>query len=118
LQELLVYTDTGSNTTAHNMANNALPEPPIDTPAGASEMGMDARYVPYDSPSIGMTDGDVVGVSSLTADVGSYTHGSQVFRESNNLNTSKVDLSGLSKGAYIVKVKIKDTVDMFKIIKQ
>jgi hypothetical protein len=93
------YTDTGSNTTAHNMSNNALPEPPIDTFPNPSEMGMDARYVPYDSPSTGMTDGDILGVSDYIGNVGAYTDGTQGYKFSDTDGTFElysdiIDISG------------------------
>ena len=49
----------------------------IDFTSTGGEMGFDARYVPYDIPSNGLTDGDFVGVTEFTGDVTAYTDGTQ-----------------------------------------
>ncbi len=56
------YTDTGDANVAHDLINNP-DEPFVDYTSVGGEMGFDARYVPYDSPGDGLTDGDYVGVT-------------------------------------------------------
>lgn len=55
------YTDTGDASVAHDLVNNPN-EALVDHMASGSEIGFNARYVPYDTPGIGLTDGDDVGV--------------------------------------------------------
>src|SRR5210317_239950 len=55
------YTDTGDASVAHDLVNNTN-EALVDHIASGNEIGFNARYVPYDTPGIGLTDGDAVGV--------------------------------------------------------
>lgn len=56
------YTDTADPSTVHDLVNNP-DEPLVDfTPTG-DEMGFNARYEPYDTPDVDLTDGDDVGVT-------------------------------------------------------
>ena len=55
------YTDTGDASVAHDLVNNPN-EALVDHMASGNEIGFNARYVPYDTPGIGLTDGDDVGV--------------------------------------------------------
>ena len=57
-----LYTDTGDPNVAHDLLNNQ-DEPLVNFESNGSEMGFMARYVPYDSPGDGLTDGDDVGVT-------------------------------------------------------
>ncbi|PKA82658.1 putative secreted protein (Por secretion system target) [Ulvibacter sp. MAR_2010_11] len=56
------YTDTGDATVAHDLLNNTN-EPFVDFAPSGSEIGFNARYEPYDTPGVGLTDGDTVGVT-------------------------------------------------------
>lgn len=56
------YTDTGDPAVAHDLINNTN-EPLVDYNASSDELGFNARYVPYDNPGDGLTDGDTVGVT-------------------------------------------------------
>lgn len=59
------YTDTGDPNIAHDLINNSG-EPLVDFTATGTELGFDASYVPYDTPDVGLTDGDFVGVTDFT----------------------------------------------------
>ncbi|MFT7072266.1 T9SS type A sorting domain-containing protein [Patiriisocius sp. Uisw_017] len=74
------YTDTGDANVAHDLINNAM-EPLVDFTAASDEMGFNASYTPYDTPSEGLTDGDFVGVTSFqpTGDIG-FTDGVQGYQ--------------------------------------
>lgn len=59
------YTDTGDPNVAHDLINNAS-EPLVDYTSTGGELGFNASYVPYDTPDVGLTDGDFVGVTDFT----------------------------------------------------
>lgn len=75
------YTDTGDANVAHDLLNNTG-EPFVDFPETNGELGYNARYEPYDTPSDGLTDGDLVGVTDLVGTVGAYTDGLQGYQVS------------------------------------
>ncbi len=56
------YTDTGDPNIAHDLLNNAG-QPLVDYASIGGEMGFNASYVPYNTPDVGLTDGDDVGVT-------------------------------------------------------
>lgn len=58
------YTDTGDATIPHDLVNNTN-EPLVDYSIVNTELGFNARYEPYDNPGIGLTDGDLVGVTAV-----------------------------------------------------
>ena len=58
------YTDLDDPTTAHALADNAA-EPVVNFTASGGEMGFNASYSPYDTPGVGLTDGDFVGVTTF-----------------------------------------------------
>lgn len=68
------YFDTGDANIAHDLINNPT-EAFVDFNGTSTELGFNSRYEPYDTPGVGLTDGDFVGVTSFTGDVGSYTNG-------------------------------------------
>lgn len=57
------YTDTGDPSVAHDLVNN-MDEPLVDYIFTGGEVGFNARYEPYDSPGVGLADGDAVGVTA------------------------------------------------------
>lgn len=59
------YTDTGDPNVAHPLLDNAG-EPLVNFTSTGGELGFLAYYVPYDTPDVGLTDGDFVGVTSFT----------------------------------------------------
>ncbi len=73
------YTDTGNAAITHDLVNNAG-EPEVDFTASGGEIGYDARYEPYDTPDVGLTDGDFVGATNFTGDVGAYSDGAQGYQ--------------------------------------
>lgn len=94
------YFDLGDANVAHDLVNN-----PLQTPLnqnGVVELGVDARYEPYDTPDVGLTDGDFIGITSFTpsADVG-YTDGDQGYQITDVdgnfiLEFATVDLTGVT----------------------
>ena len=56
------YVDTGDANAAHDLINNPN-EPIVDFPETNGVPGYNARYEPYDTPGVGLTDGDEVGVT-------------------------------------------------------
>ncbi|UAB80230.1 choice-of-anchor I family protein [Marixanthomonas sp. SCSIO 43207] len=77
------YTDTGDASVAHDLINN-VDESPVDFTQVADEIGFNARYEPYTTPSNGLTDGDFVGVTSFVGDVANYTDGVQGYQLSDS----------------------------------
>lgn len=59
------YTDTGDPNVAHDLINNT-DEPLVNFTSTGGELGFNASYVPYDTPDVGLTDGDFVGVTDFT----------------------------------------------------
>lgn len=95
------YVDTGDPNVAHDLIDNA-DQPFVNWTSTGGEMGFNARYTPYDTPDVGLTDGDFVGVTTFapSGDVG-YTDGDQGFQISDTdgnfiLEFDEVDLTGAS----------------------
>lgn len=93
------YTDTEDPATAHPLADNAA-EPVVNFTSTGGEMGYNAFYSPYDTPSNGLSDGDFVGVTTF-APSGSdpYPDGDQGYQISDvdgnySLKFDTVDLTG------------------------
>jgi len=95
------YTDTGNPAVAHPLVNNP-DEPLVNYVSAGGELGFKAYYEPYDTPDVGLTDGDFVGVMSFTptAELG-YTDGDQGYQMNDIdgnmiLEFDEVDLTGVS----------------------
>ncbi len=69
------YYDTGDAAVAHDLVNN-------EGEAWVDVDGMDAGYIPYDPPGVGLTDGDYVGVTNYTGNVGAFYDGDQGYQMS------------------------------------
>ncbi|MCZ4317531.1 T9SS type A sorting domain-containing protein [Aequorivita viscosa] len=95
------YTDTGDPNIAHDLINNAS-EPLVDFTSVGGEMGFNATYVPYDTPNVGLTDGDDVGVTDKKPSSSvPFTAGTKGYRLSDIdgnyiLEFDQVDLTGIS----------------------
>ncbi|PVW14174.1 T9SS type A sorting domain-containing protein [Marixanthomonas spongiae] len=95
------YTDTDDPATAHDLVNNAN-EPLVDYTSIGGELGFDARYEPYDTPSDGLSDGDFVGVTDFTpSSEVLYTDGDKGYQISDAdgnfiLEFDTVDLTGVT----------------------
>ena len=77
---LINYTDTGDPSLAHDLVNN-LDEPYVDFISTGGEVGFNARYEPYDSPGVGLTDGDAVGVTAEPPNITfPFTDGAQGYQ--------------------------------------
>lgn len=95
------YFDTEDPNVAHALLNNA-DQPILNYVSVGGELGFLSFYVPYDTPDVGLTDGDFVGVSSFTpsADV-LFTDGENGF-QMNDLDGNmivefdQVNLTGVS----------------------
>lgn len=94
------YFDLGDPNTAHPLVNNPG-EPILNYVSTGNELGFSAFYVPYDTPDVGLTDGDFVGVTSFTPSATVlYTDGSQGY-QMNDLDGNmivefdQVDLTGV-----------------------
>ncbi len=95
------YTDTGNPNVAHPLLNNAN-EPLVNFVSTGGELGFLAYYVPYDTPDVGLTDGDFVGVTSFTpSPTLLFTDGEKGY-QMNDLDGNmivefdQVDLTGIS----------------------
>lgn len=75
----IIYTDTGDPNIAHDLINNVT-EAEVDFMATATEIGFNSRYEPYVTPDVGLTDGDFVGTTDFTGDVGTYTEGTKGYQ--------------------------------------
>lgn len=69
------YVDTGDASTDHDLVNNSE-QSMVDFTSTGGEMGFDATYV-NTRDDVGLTDGDYVGVTDYTGDVGSFLDGTQ-----------------------------------------
>lgn len=69
------YVDLGDASMDHDLVNNAG-QSMVDFMDDGSEMGFDAYYRNTRS-DVGLTDGDFVGATSFTGQVGAFTHGVQ-----------------------------------------
>lgn len=69
------YYDTGDPNVAHDLVNN-------DGEAWVDVDDMNAAYIPFDSPGVGLTDGDYVGVTSYTGGTGGFYDGVQAYQMS------------------------------------
>ncbi|GEQ84568.1 T9SS C-terminal target domain-containing protein [Patiriisocius marinistellae] len=93
------YMDTGDATVAHDLVNNT-DQAVVDFTADATEIGFNARYEPFDTPDVGLTDGDFVGVTDFAPGVDfPYTDGTQGYQISDAdgnfiLEFDTVDLTG------------------------
>jgi len=107
------YTDTGDASVAHDLINNT-DEAPVDFTQVATEIGFDAKYEPYDTPSSGITDGDFVGVTDFTGDVTNYTDGIQGYQMSDTdgnmiVEFDAVDFTGYTNNTISVDYFVNET---------
>lgn len=90
------YVDTGDPATDHPLLNNAG-EAPVNYTSVGGELGFSSYY--YNTRNgVGLTDGDYVGVTDFTGDVGSYPDGAQGFQVSDadgkmTVSLDEVDLA-------------------------
>jgi len=109
-----IYTDTGSASTNHALLNNTGEADVNFTPGGGdNELGFSSYY--YNTRNdVGLTDGDYVGVTSYTGDVGSYPDGNNGFEMSDcdglmETTLSAVSLSGYTSQSVSIKYFLKAT---------
>lgn len=98
------YTDTGDPAVAHDLINNSG-EPLVNFTSAGGELGFSASYYPYDTPDVGLTDGDFVGVTDFTPSVTVlFTDGDKGYQMSDIdgnmvVEFDEVDLTGVSSPA-------------------
>ncbi|MBR9921191.1 MAG: T9SS type A sorting domain-containing protein [Bacteroidetes bacterium] len=56
------YTDTGNPDIPHPLSNNGG-QMPLNHPYNEGELGFEAHFIPTRSPSVGLTDGDLCGIT-------------------------------------------------------
>ncbi|MDP7070298.1 MAG: hypothetical protein QF561_03005 [Phycisphaerales bacterium] len=102
------YYDTGDANVAHDLVNNA-------GEAWVDVDGMDAGYIPFDPPGVGLTDGDYVGVTNYTGSVGAFYDGDQGYQMSDTdgvMSLSSADFAGatsVSLALFIADTGYEDT---------
>ena len=95
------YTDTGDPNVAHDLINNTN-EPLVNYTNTGGELGFQASYAPYDTPGVGSTDGDYVGVTKTKpSSTVFYTDGTKGYRMNDTdgnyiLKFDSVDLTGVT----------------------
>lgn len=107
------YVDTGDPNVAHNLIDNT-DEPFVNWTSAGGEMGFSARYVPYDTPDVGLTDGDFVGVTDFVTTVGAFTDGLNGYQISDAdgnfiLEFDTVDLTGVATPSVSLDYWISET---------
>ncbi|MGO3181650.1 MAG: T9SS type A sorting domain-containing protein [Aequorivita sp.] len=94
------YTDTGDPNVAHDLINNTS-EPLVNYANSGIELGFQASYTPYDTPGVGSTDGDYVGVTKTKpSSTVIFTDGTNGYRMNDTdgnyiLEFDPIDLSGV-----------------------
>ncbi|MGE9270435.1 MAG: PEP-CTERM sorting domain-containing protein [Verrucomicrobiales bacterium] len=91
------YTDTGDSSLDHDLVNN-VGEAPVDVLNGG--ITFDASYVNTRN-SVGLTDGDFVGITDYDGTVGAFTEGSQGYQISDPdglmvITSQSIDISGVA----------------------
>lgn len=91
-----IYTDPNS-TTAHALVNNPGQQTVMFTTAGG-ELGFSSFFTPDGNGGSGLSDGDFIGVSNFTGDVGAFTDGTQGYQlhDPDGLVTVTLDTVDLS----------------------
>ena len=108
------YFDTGNAAVDHDLVNNTGQSPVDSTAAGAGELGYDALYFnTRGATASGLVDGDFVGVTGFTGDVGFYTDGVQGYQFQDpdgrmdlvfdQVNTSGIPLVTVSLDYFLVE---------------
>lgn len=98
------YTDTGDPNVAHNLINN-VSEPLVNYATTGGELGFQSSYEPYDTPGVGSTDGDFVGVTKTKpSSTVFFTDGTNGYRMNDTdgnyiLKFDPVDLTGVPSPA-------------------
>ena len=108
------YFDTGDASVAHDLVNNPM-QTPVDQ-NGAIELGVNARYEPYDTPDVGLTDGDFVGVTTFqpSAELG-FTDGVQGYQVSDADGNFIMDGTLNESGSDRLRIYVKDITNATEI---
>ncbi len=107
------YVDQGDPAIAHDLMDNTN-EPLVNWTSTGNELGFSAKYVPYNDPDVGLTDGDTVGVTDRTSIVSAYPDGSKGYEMSDCdgnfiLEFDPVDLTGVSNPTVSIDFFINET---------
>ncbi|MEM1228156.1 MAG: hypothetical protein AAGJ40_20900 [Planctomycetota bacterium] len=98
------YFDLGDSLVDHDLINNAG-ESPVDSTA-LTELTYDASYRNTRS-SVGLTDGDAVGVTNAISTVGAFTDGTQGYQMSDPdglMSLSFADVNIASMGSVMISI--------------
>lgn len=106
------YTDTLDPATDHALLDNAG-EPIVNFTSAGGELGFSSFYTNTRDGS-GLSDGDFVGVTDFTGDVGAYTDGLQGFQISDpdgamTVTFDTVDLTGVTDATLTLDLFVNET---------
>jgi len=93
------YVDTGDPLVDHVLADNPG-EPLVNWIKTGPELGFSSFYT-NTRGNVGLTDGDLVGVTDSVTDVTAYAHGDQGFRISDADGLMTTTLDAVSLGGYL-----------------
>ena len=88
------YFDTGDANAFHWLTNN-------EGQAAVNGAGFNAWYAPYDPASVGLTDGDYVGVTNYIGNVGAYYDGDQGYQMSDTDGTMGLTIDDFGAGVNV-----------------
>ncbi len=88
------YYDTGDASLFHWLTNNA-------GEAAVNGAGFNAWYSPFDSPGVGLTDGDYVGVTNYTGNTGGMYEGLAAYQMSDTDGVMGLDIDDFGAGVNV-----------------
>ncbi|MDG1063008.1 MAG: T9SS type A sorting domain-containing protein [Flavobacteriaceae bacterium] len=108
-----LYFDPMDPATPHPL-DNQNEQPILNWPETNQELGFNAYYSPYDQASVGLSDGDSVGITDRTTIVGGFSEGTQGYEISDcdgnyTLEFTPIDLQGVDQASIAIDVFIAPT---------
>lgn len=108
------YIDTGDPNAEHDLVNNDGQTPVNFSLTSGQPIGFSASYLPYNTPDVGLTDGDAVGITNVTSVVGAFTDGDQGYQFGDPdgtmvLTFDNFELGGAGDNAVSIDVFIQET---------
>ena len=108
-----LYFDPLDPETPHPLPNQTE-QPILNWPPTSDQLGFNAYYTPYDQASIGLSDGDSVGVTNRNSIVGAFSDGDQGYEISDcdgnfTLEFTPIDLQEFSQASLSIDVWIATT---------
>lgn len=104
------YTDTGNPATDHDLVNNPG-EPPVDFVSTGGEIGFNATFIA--GGSVGLTDGDYVGVTDFTGAVSTFIDGLQGYQFQDTDGTMLLTFDAVS-----LTGRTNPTLDMYYFVRE